>query len=676
MRSSLSTWVRLHLVLAACLVAVRLLFFVELHFRIGEAWSSFPLVMSGLLFDGMLLCRVFVYGLIPFVLLHRFLPKLAMGLFWSLLILYVVVSALLTEYYCHLRMPLDHVILVYTPEELRETVSSSTSLTGAPVIGFLLHLAVPASLICLFRRWQRRGPRPLSPFVLVPIVAATLLLVVFGNYGNTIRKERFYDTHSAFCLAVNQPSYSWIKIMDYINESAQDSEAGYGKTVSEAEASYHAAHPEFTYDHPGYPFYRVANDPDVLGPFFRPTSDGVLPNLVIVVVEGLGRRLTGVVDPVLSFTPFIDSLAATGLFWPNCFSTSERTFGVLPSVFASVPHGRLGFANSLSYLPRHHSLLLDLKKNGYRTAFYYGGEPSFDRYDVFMEENQVDYLFVPDLSVDDSAQYQLLADNNRWGLDDGQLFDAAVKHKEADTTTGEPFADIFLTLTTHEPFRIEGIERYEQQVKEQVEQASNLSAKERDNVMANLNIYACYLYMDQCVRELYAYYASRDDFDRTIVVITGDHRMAYMPFGIPLRKYNVPLVLSSPLITRPKTMNAVVSHLDITPSLNAFLHANYDYAIDGHCHWLGTSFDTVAEFRNTRKLAFMLNNRDVVDYVSGDYFINHKTLVRFDERMTGTILEDEQQFLRLKEELDDFQFLSRFAVQHDFILPGDADERP
>ena len=314
-------------------------------------------------------------------------------------------------------------------------------------------------------------------------------------------------------------------------------------------------------------------------------------------------------------------------------------------------------------------MLLDLKRNGYTTSFFYGGEASFDRYDDFMEENQVDYQFVPTLTVRDSSQYRLLSDNNRWGLDDAQLFSGAILHKQNDTVEKRPHADIFLTLTTHEPFFFEGIEKYEQQVREIVEKTDGISEKERENVMKNLNIYACYLYMDQCVRQLFSYYASRPDFANTVFVITGDHRMAVVPFGIPIRKYNVPLVIYSPLIKRSKTMRAMVSHLDIAPSINAFLHANYPYDIDDHCHWLGTSLDTVRAFRNNRKLAFMLNNRDVVDYMNGTYLISNKTLVKLDASLSGTIIEDEQLYSRMKEELDDFQFLSRFVVQFNRLTP-------
>lgn len=667
MKTSLSVWIRLNLLFLACLVAVRLLFFFELHFRTEAGWNVFPIVMSGVLFDLILLCRVFVYGLIPFVLMHRFLPKAACGVFCGGLVLYTVVVALLAEYYCNLNQPLDQVVLVYTPEELKETVSSSAALSRAQVFWFVLHLACATALVSLCG--VVRKAKPFSYHVILPVLTVGLLVSVFVNFPRMIREEKYYTTHDTFCLAVNQPSYSWFKIKEYRDDLRKGTAEDYGKSVSEAVAAYQSLYPENDYDHPEYPFFRKATDPDVLGPFFNQTSDGLPPNVVFVIVEGLGRRLTGVTSPALSFTPFIDSLASVGLFWPNCFSTSERTFGVLPSVFASVPHGRLGFTSTLSYLPKHHSLLRDLKRNGYTTSYYYGGDASFDRFGYFMEENQVDFQFVPQLTVQDSTQYVLLANNNRWGLDDGPLFEAAVQQKRNDSLAKRPYADVYLTLTTHEPFLIEGIEPFEQHVVELLEQTDGVSEKERENVLKNKNIYACYLYMDQCLKELLAYYASRPDFDNTLFVITGDHRMAQVPQSIPIQKYNVPLLIYSPLVKQPKTMNAVVSHLDITPSVNAYLHANYPYQIDDHCHWLGTSFDTVSAFRNTRKLAFMLNNRDVVDYMSGDCFISNNTLARMDENGSATVVKDELLYHCLKEELDNFQVLSRFVVQFDRLEP-------
>ncbi len=660
--SGLGEWVRLNLLLLVCMVAIRPLFFLEVYFRLGLEWRQLFTVLSGSFFDLLLVSRIFTIGLLPFLLVYYFFPKTAKGIFKGLIILYAVVSALLAEYYCNLTMPLDHVVLVYSLEELKTTLfASTTSVSLAQVLWFVLQVGMVVLLVKRGELGVRRGKWCWW-------VAGVLVMLVFIPYKRIIRNEKVYASRTAFCLAVNQPSYSYIKITDYWrNEGGQRGEEDYSLSMAQLSA-YQACHPEFEYDRPGYPFYRKATDPDVLGPFFGQTSDGLPPNLVFIVIESFGRRLTGVTDPQLSFTPFIDSLAATGLFWPNCFSTSERTFGVLPSIFASAPHGRYGFA-AIEPMPRHHSLMLDLERNGYTTSFFYGGSSEFDHYDRFMEINQVNHVVIPDRMVTDSSQYYLLADNYRWGLDDDQLFDYA-RHFKQDNPDQRPHADIYLTLSTHEPFMVEQIEQYEEQVKAMVEQVPDLDKKERDNVLRNLNIYACYLYMDQSVRQLVNDYASQPDFANTVFVITGDHRMALVPTGIALRNYNVPLVIWSPLLKQSKTMGAVVSHLDITPSLNAWLHAQYEYAIDDHCHWLGTSFDTMSAYRNTRKLSFMRNNRDVIDYFSGKYYINKNTLILMDSSVIGFSIENEALLKQYQEELENFEAVSRFVVQHDVLIPG------
>lgn len=658
----LGEWVRLNLLLLVCMVALRPLFFLEVYFRLGLEWRQLLTVLSGSFFDLFLVSRIFTFGLLPFLLVYYFFPKTAKGIFKGLIILYAVVSALLAEYYCNLTMPLDHVVLVYSLEELKTTLfASTTSVSLAQVLWFVLQVG----MVVLF---VKRGALGVKRGKWCWWVAGVLVVLVFIPYKRIIRNEKVYSSRTDFCLAVNQPSYSYIKITDYWrDEGGHRGEEDYLLSPAQLSA-YQACHPEFEYNQPGYPFYRKATDPDVLSPFFEQTSDGLPPNLVFVIVESLGRRLTGVTDPQLSFTPFIDSLAATGLFWPNCFSDSERTFGVLPSIFASAPHGRYGFA-AIEPMPRHHSLMLDLERNGYTTSFFYGGSSEFDHYDRFMEINQVNHVVIPDRMVTDSSQYYLLADNYRWGLDDDQLFDYA-RHFKQDNPDQRPHADIYLTLSTHEPFMVEQIEQYEEQVKAMVEQVPDLDKKERDNVLRNLNIYACYLYMDQSVRQLMDYYASQPDFANTVFVITGDHRMALVPTGIALRNYNVPLVLWSPLLKRSKTMGAVVSHLDITPSLNAWLHAQYEYAIDDHCHWLGTSFDTVSAYHNTRKLSFMRNNRDVIDYFSGTYYINKNTLILMDSSVIGFSIENEALLKQYQEELENFEAVSRFVVQHDVLIPG------
>ena len=116
--AGINRWIRLNALLLACMVVMRPVFFLEVYFRVGLEPIHFFTILSGALFDLLLVCRIFTYGLIPFLVLDRFFPKTARGIFVGLILLYTVLNALLAEYYCNLTMPLDHVLLVYTREEL------------------------------------------------------------------------------------------------------------------------------------------------------------------------------------------------------------------------------------------------------------------------------------------------------------------------------------------------------------------------------------------------------------------------------------------------------------------------------------------------------------------------------------------------------------------------------
>ena len=65
----------------------------------------------------------------------------------------------------------------------------------------------------------------------------------------------------------------------------------------------------------------------------------------------------------------------------------------------------------------------------------------------------------------------------------------------------------------------------------------------------------------------------------------------------------------------------------------------------------------------------MRNNRDVVDYLSDDYFINRNNLIKMDPSIIGYSLDNEKLYQQYKAELDDFELVSRFVVQHDVLMP-------
>ena len=116
------------------------------------------------------------------------------------------------------------------------------------------------------------------------------------------------------------------------------------KTIDIANSAkrFQSAHPEKEFIGLQYPLMQKQSKSS-LSPFFISHSQPVKPNIVIIICESLSNSVSGKYGNYISITPFVDSLASQSLYWPNAVSSSERTFGVLPSVLSSLPQINTGF---------------------------------------------------------------------------------------------------------------------------------------------------------------------------------------------------------------------------------------------------------------------------------------------------------------------------------------------
>ena len=60
------------------------------------------------------------------------------------------------------------------------------------------------------------------------------------------------------------------------------------------------------------------------------------------------------------------------------------------------------------------------------------------------------------------------------------------------------------------------------------------------------------LYADASLKRLFERYRKRTDYDNTIFVITGDHRIPEIPLSTKIDRYHVPLIIYSPLLQKTK----------------------------------------------------------------------------------------------------------------------------
>src|SRR5690606_25003429 len=139
-----------------------------------------------------------------------------------------------------------------------------------------------------------------------------------------------------------------------------------------------------------YPFLHKADYPDVLSPYFDSVSTA--PDIVFILIESLGKAYSGKDAYLGSFTPFLDSLESHSLVWTNAISSTGRTFGILPGLFAGLPYGERGFLEMYEDFPHHETLLSVMKDNGYESSFFIGTEASFDYEKEFLENAGISHV--------------------------------------------------------------------------------------------------------------------------------------------------------------------------------------------------------------------------------------------------------------------------------------------
>lgn len=658
----LKTWTKFSLLWLLLTIVLRLAFFFMLKSSATVDWSDFFTVLSGVYFDLALVFFATSIALVPLLIINLLSSKTAKVLSMVFITLYVVVYCCLMGYFVNVTKPLDRVFFIYTPEELYDIVVSSVKFSFWMLLGVIVAVLLYS---CLLRFWNKKVK--IKSGIAALYLVVTVLFVMVFNYKSLITNERHYKSHQDYCLAVNQVAYTIHDFNEYNEQNKSEDFSDYDGSVLRDAVAYQSRFPEFKYIDIHYPFLRLNNDPDVLGGFLNKTSDGKAPNFVFIIVESLGQRLSST-EPKMSFTPFLDSLKTESLYWPNALSLAERTFGVLPNVFSSAPYDKLGFARVWWTIPDHNSILKDMSNNGYSLSFYYGGNASFDGQNTYMAGNGVGYIMDPMEAEFDQEQKEDLLNNNSWGMYDRDLFNAAIRHRDT-VDRNRPNTDVFITLSTHEPFYFKGQEPYIEKVHQMLAETPEFGPKEKENVTKNDYMYATYLYTDECLKGLFDYYKTQPEYENTVFVIVGDHRTGCVLVNQnPMLVYNVPLIIYSPLLKSPKTFRGVVTHHDLAPTITAYLSKNYDYQVDNVCHWLGKSLDTSAVYNCEQSVAFMLNNRDVVEYLHHDYFICRDRLYKVNDSINLYEIDNDSIKNQLKEYLRQYRNIDKYVTQNNLLL--------
>lgn len=618
-RYTLKHYTRMIIAFFGCLVILSIYQYTSLYFKgVVETifGTSFFLAMAHQLGFASVIAIVLLF---PFNFFENLRPRFGLNIVFAILIFILIIEGMLISYYLTALVPLGSDLLGYSFEDIKTTVSNTSSGAASliPIIGVVVISGLFFALYKLSSKYYHHIGR-MYPFT----------IILFSLFVSTL----FLDGKP---INANKTQYL---AMNIYNSSTEEH-----VYVSDAE----------------YPLIKESYTPDVLGEYFELNEEK--PNVVFIIVEGLGRDFVGQGAEYGGFTPYLDSLSQKSLYWENCMSTTGRTFGVLPGLLGSLPFGKSGFMELDEY-PNKLTLFTILKNNGYHTSFYQGTNGSFDNIDQFLISEDVDFIMD---KGNFGTDYEMQKGNDggfTWGFPDRELFRKSLSLERKED---KPRMEVYLTISNHEPFTPPRQDFYEEKV-EKILQEKSFDSRVKKIIEKNDNVFATLLYTDDAIKYALDEYKKKPGYENTIFVITGDHRLIPIPFRNDICRFNVPLIITSPMIKTPKKMSGITSHFDVTPSLLSLLEGKYEFKMPKKVAWIGGALDMNKEFRGVKDIPLMKNKNDLNEYISGEKFYSNGQVFSINANMDlGSTFGGSE----VKAKLDAFKSINDYVTLNNKIIP-------
>lgn len=272
-------------------------------------------------------------------------------------------------------------------------------------------------------------------------------------------------------------------------------------------------------------------------------------NLVVVVEESLSAEFLGSYGNNDQLTPNLDRLAAQSLRFSNLYATGTRTVRGLEALTLSIPP-----LPGTSIVKRPHndgfrSWGEILKGKGYDTKYIYAGYGYFDNMNAFFSGNGFSVVDRSNFARDE------ITFANIWGVCDEDLFRKTIREANTSYHAGKPFFSMVMTTSNHRPYTYpEG----------------------RIDIPSKTGRKGGVKYADYAIGRLIAEASHEPWFKDTMFVIIADHCASSAgKSDLPVKKYEIPLLVYAPAHIKPGQVNQLMSQIDVAPTILGLLHQSY-----------------------------------------------------------------------------------------------------
>ena len=310
----------------------------------------------------------------------------------------------------------------------------------------------------------------------------------------------------------------------------------------------------------------------VSGIKFRPL------NVVVIIVESLGKEYMGAMNHHTGYTPFLDSLCRHSTVFTNAYANGKRSIEGIPCIVSSIPALMdEPFITSTYNGNKVTSIANVLAKKGYRNYFFHGGTNGTMGFDNFSKLAGYDAYF-------GRKEYNNDADyDGNWGIYDEPFLQYTVKKL---SESQQPFEATVFTISSHHPYLVP--EKYKGRFRK-----------------GSLPIHESIGYADFSLKKFFESASHTSWYQNTLFVITGDHTaISEVPFyQTRVGMYSLPIIFYQPADSLVGMNDVTTSQIDILPGILDYLHYDQPYFSFG-----ASMFDTSA-------------NHSAVNYLNGTYQI-------------------------------------------------------
>ena len=304
-------------------------------------------------------------------------------------------------------------------------------------------------------------------------------------------------------------------------------------------------------------------------------------NVVVIAEEAFGAEFSKLYGSEQDLTPHFDSYAKQAMWFRHMYASGTRTVRGLEAIAASFPPIP---SESILRRPKNERIATwgsVMQKQGYDSSFIYGGYGYFDNMNYFFGNNGFN---VVDRTQIDKVRYE-----NIWGVSDEDLFDRALQYFDDRGASGQPFFSILMTTSNHKPFTF----------REGVPGVPATGGGRAAGV--RYADFALGYFLEEAKKHSW--------FDNTIFVVVADHgARVYGKADIPLRTYEIPMMVYAPKHVSPRMIETLTSQIDVAPTVLGLLGLEYEAPFFG---------SNVLACDLCERIALFSHNHDVAVYRDG-----------------------------------------------------------